>query len=315
MINEKEKLLFSQIHIDAARNATDDFNPFHDPYKWDAIHRNPFGSTIVLGFQLEALAAYRVGLLRRASGESRLISDEGLNYANYQFGFADVVRPDDEISLDIRPTINKIPTAGRISNRVIIRKGASLAVKGTQHESRELVSLPHAEFSGFGDLEKMSDRSFVGPGGRYFLKKKFMNTSNAKNFLVGSLIDQHDYFDELEDRVRFPVLFPVSLISCALLEKAHLENYDFFGRPMVYTNHSISVDRRLAHGLQSNDLLNILVENIEVKGSEKGLGKSGIPQTLYHCFGLLAENRLLFRAEVRMALLEDVAEAKAGGIR
>ena len=58
MINKKETLLFSQIHIDAARNASDDFNPFHDPYKWDAINNNPFGSTIVLGFQLEALAAY-----------------------------------------------------------------------------------------------------------------------------------------------------------------------------------------------------------------------------------------------------------------
>ncbi|MDH3561594.1 MAG: hypothetical protein OEN52_11645, partial [Gammaproteobacteria bacterium] len=47
---------FHQIHIDAARNATDDFNPFHDPWKWDHIHGNPFGMPIVLGFQRDSSA-------------------------------------------------------------------------------------------------------------------------------------------------------------------------------------------------------------------------------------------------------------------
>jgi len=46
---------FSQLHIDVARNAIGDFNPFHDPVKWHRIQGNPFGGPIVMGFQLEML--------------------------------------------------------------------------------------------------------------------------------------------------------------------------------------------------------------------------------------------------------------------
>ena len=48
---------FEQLHIDVARNTTDDFNPFHDPKRWQRIRNNPFGSTIVLGFQTEFLVS------------------------------------------------------------------------------------------------------------------------------------------------------------------------------------------------------------------------------------------------------------------
>ena len=55
---------YQQIHIDAARNATDDFNLFHDSNKWNRIRENPSGMPIVLGFQLEALIEYLVNLFR-----------------------------------------------------------------------------------------------------------------------------------------------------------------------------------------------------------------------------------------------------------
>ena len=45
---------FAQIHVDAARNAADDFNPFHDPHHWQRIVANPFPGPLVLGFQPEA---------------------------------------------------------------------------------------------------------------------------------------------------------------------------------------------------------------------------------------------------------------------
>jgi hypothetical protein len=48
-------LRFQQIHIDVARNATDDFNPFHDKNRWQNITDNPFVGPIALGFQLECL--------------------------------------------------------------------------------------------------------------------------------------------------------------------------------------------------------------------------------------------------------------------
>ena len=44
--------IFNNIHIDVARNSTDDFNLFHDKLKWSEIEGNPFGGPIVLGFQL-----------------------------------------------------------------------------------------------------------------------------------------------------------------------------------------------------------------------------------------------------------------------
>jgi hypothetical protein len=84
---------YQQIHVDAARNATDDFNLFHDSKKWHRIHGNPFGMPIVLGFQLEALIEYLVTLFRQRTGEDALIRDHQLHFSNYQFTFADVVRP------------------------------------------------------------------------------------------------------------------------------------------------------------------------------------------------------------------------------
>jgi hypothetical protein len=39
-----------------------------------------------------------------------------------------------------------------------------------------------------------------------------MSTGHGKNFLAGSLVDQHYYFDELEERVQFPAMFPAALL-------------------------------------------------------------------------------------------------------
>ena len=99
---------YQQIHIDAARNATDDFNLFHDSKKWNRIHENPFGMPIVLGFQLEALIEYLVNLFLKHTGEDALISDHQLHYSNYQFTFADVVCPGDPLSVEIKKTVNRI---------------------------------------------------------------------------------------------------------------------------------------------------------------------------------------------------------------
>lgn len=161
---------YQQIHIDAARNATDDFNPFHDQNKWNRIRDNPSGVPIAPGFQVEALIEYLVTLFRERSGEL--------------------------------------------------------------------------------------------------------------------------------------AMFPVSLLSCALLEKAKQDNYAFESNPVIYTSHNISVDRRLLQSLKSNDCLNLLVSIPETVPAGKGPGKKGFPQQLHRCFGLLAGNQILFRAEVVMAPLK-----------
>ncbi len=303
---QQKQYRFEQIHIDVARNATDDFNPFHDPCKWNAIHGNPFGSPIVLGFQLEALIESQIRQLRQDSGEDRLITTNNLRFANYQFAFAGVVKPGEKIRLETRPTLNKIATAGQIANRIIIRKEGGVVILGYQRESKKALVFPDADFSAFGDLRRLRDRTYKEG---YFLKRKFMNTSNGKNFLVGSLVDQHLYFDELEDRVEFPGMFPAALLSCALLEKIRQKGYDFYAKPMVYTSHAISIDRRLLSTLKSNDCLHMLARGPQEIQPEKGLGKSNVRQTAYDCFGLINDNGILYRAKVHMALLEDVIQA------
>jgi len=298
----------TQLHIDVARNSTDDFNPFHDPNRWHHIHANPFGGPIALGFQLEALANHQVEVHREKSGEIPLLEKAGLRFSNSQYAFADVVRIGESITLEVKPSSNQSETQGQLSNRVSVRKGRGLVMLGYQRESRRPLTHPNVDFSSMDDLSHVSDRSFVGDSG-LFLKRKFMNTSNAKNFLLGSLVDPFYYFDELNERVRFPMTFPVALISCALVEKAKRDDYDFCAHPMVYTGHHISVDRVLQSGLKSNDRLHILVRGPMQVDKRKGLGKSNIPQTLYDCFGLLGGNLILFRARVSMALLGDVVAA------
>ena len=311
MNSQQEKLQFLQIHIDAARNATDDFNAFHDPYKWNAIHSNPFGSTIALGFQLEALIESKIKQVRDSNNETALLTEHDLHFSNFQISFADVIRPNETFEITIKPTANSLKNKAQIGNRVAIRKDHRLVVMGYQRESQEPLVFPEADFSAMGDLRTINDRKNILDG-RYFLKRKFMNTSNGKNFLAGSLVDQHLYFDELEDRVEFPGMFPTALLSCALLEKVKQEGHDFYGKPMVYTQHAISIDRRYLSTLSSNDCLHMLIQGPETVLPEKGLGKSDIPQIAYNCFGLIQGNRILYRARVCMALLEDViATSKA----
>ena len=67
-------LRFQQIHIEVARNATDDFNPFHDKHRWHNVADNPFGGPIALGFQLECLIEQHMRLYRKQHGEDELIA-------------------------------------------------------------------------------------------------------------------------------------------------------------------------------------------------------------------------------------------------
>ncbi len=55
-----------------------------------------------------------------------------------------------------------------------------------------------------------------------------------------NLADQSDYFDDLAQTAEYPEVFPCSLTSGALLEKAQLENHDFKRNPMVYEKSSES---------------------------------------------------------------------------
>ena len=288
-------LTFQQIHIEVARNATDDFNPFHDKNRWQNICRNPFGAPIVLGFQLESLIEYRINVFRTAREEKKLIEDHSLRFSNYQFNFAGAVTCGQQISVDIKDSRFKEGANSTLSNRVSIKADGKLALVGYKRESQTPLFLPDANLAKLGILNEFSDRSLL-PGHRIFLKRKYMTNSNAKNFLTGSLAEQADYFDELADHVHYPEIFPCSLISCALLEKAMSEGHNFERNPMVYTSHKISIDRHHLALLRSNDTLHILVQRQEPDSTEHH----------YDCLGVVENDRLLFRAQIALTPLAAI---------
>lgn len=296
---DDQTLRFDQIHIDVARNATDDFNPFHDPRRWRNVERNPFASTIALGFQMEFLAADRIARARHAQGIG--VDRPAQPFSNYDFLFADALRVGEPFELEVKKTVNRAD--GGLSNRVVLRKATGqLVLMGSQSESAEPRFLADTEPSGLPSLEQMPDRINLA-GTPYFLKRKFLNTANGKNFAVGALCDQFDYFDELSERIHFAPLFTAALLSSALLEKGRSRGYDFEADPLVYTAHQISVDNALQQALRSNHRLDILVEGPLPVAAQKGLGRSAVEQQAYHCFGLVHGRQVLFRARVLLAPL------------
>ena len=301
----KERLFtFEQIHIEVARNASDDFNLFHDKHKWLEITHNPFKGPIVLGFQLNTLIEYQMRLYREANHEDQIIADKQLRFSNYQTIFVNALRPRQELSLDIKKTlINTIPDL-TLTNRVTIKSQGKTILLGYKKESTKPLFLADTDLSSVPDLENLPDKSIV-PNTDYFLKRKWMHNGNVKNFLSGSLAEQSDYFDDLAHIANYPEIFPCSLTSGVLLEKAQLENHNFKMNPMVYTSHDISIDRFLLKQIKNSDKVYILVKQLP-ENKNNTLNNSAVLLRTYECYGLLANKEVLFRIKLNLAPLEEI---------
>jgi hypothetical protein len=299
--------IFTQLHLDVARNSTDDFNLFHDSKKWQQIHGNPFNGPITLGFQLESLIEGKVAEFRRQQGEETLLAEHGLHFSNYQFSFANAVRPGQRVEVEIKASQFKTAPLPLLSNRIIVKVDGSLALMGYKKETVTPLFLADTTFNLPDNLRAVPDRSFIAES-PYFLKRKFMTTSNAKNFLCGSLRDQTLYFDELQDKACFPEMFPCALLSSALLEKALKRQHDFERHPMVYTGHKLSVDRICLGKLKSTDALHILIKPT-AESSEHDFGDTAATPLEYECYGLVNANAVLFRGLIELAPLELITKA------
>ena len=300
--------IFQQIHIDAARNSSDDFNLFHDKNKWQRIRGNPFGGPIVLGFQLECLIEDQIRRYRQQHNEEKLIAKQKLRFSNYQISFADVVHPNETIYIDIKPSQLSGDDNLTLTNRILMKKDKGLVLMGYKKESQRPLFSSDIELSWLPALRQLPDRCHIGGSG-YFLKRKFMNTGNAKNFLSGSLAEQDEYFDELADKTDFPEIFPVSLVSCAMLERALNAGHDFERAPMVYTSHRISIDREHLRNVKSNDVLHLLTKQMERSYSEKGLGGYAVTEQVYQCLGIIDDAIPLFQAEIAMTPLKEIVKS------
>ncbi|MEQ1528149.1 MAG: hypothetical protein ABL925_02455 [Methylococcales bacterium] len=304
-----EPFTFEQIHIEVARNASDDFNLFHDKHKWLQISHNPFKGPIVLGYQLNTLIEYQMRLYREAHHENIVIAENNLHFSNYQITFVNAVRPRVPVYLEIKKTlINTIPNL-TLGNRIAMKANDKTVLLGFKKETQTPLFLADTRFDKLPDLSSIPDRTLV-PGTEYFLKRKYMNNGSVKNFLSGSLAEQSDYFDELAHIAHYPEIFPCSLTSGALLEKAQLEHHDFKCNPMVYTSHEISIDRRHVNQLKSNDMLHILVKQLP-ESSENRLNQTNILQRSYQCYGLLQNNEVLFRMTMNLVPLKEILKSLA----
>lgn len=303
----KDKLfIFDQIHIEVARAASDDFNLFHDKHKWLQITHNPFKGPIVLGFQLNTLIEHQIKLYREANHEDRIIEENQLRFSNYQITFVNALRPRQEMSLEIRKTlISTIPEL-ILTNRVAIKSQGKTILLGYKKETKTPLFLADTDLSGLPDLNELPDLTMV-PGTDFFLKRKWMNNGNVKNFLSGSLAEQSDYFDELANVAHYPEVFPCSLTSGALLEKAQLEHHDFKRNPMVYTSHDLSIDRSCLANVGNNDKLHILVRQLP-ESATNTLNHTNIMLRVYECFGLLENREVLFRIKLNLVPLEEIVK-------
>ncbi len=301
---KEEAFIFDQIHIEVARNATDDFNLFHDKHKWLQITHNPFKGPIVLGYQLNTLIEYQMQLYRAAHHENQIIAENNLRFSNYQITFVNAVRPKMPVYLEIKKTLIKTIPNLTLGNRISMKSDDKTVLLGFKKETQEPLFLADTKFDKLPNLNELEDLTFV-PGTDYFLKRKFLNNGSVKNFLSGSLAEQSDYFDELAHVAHYPEIFPCSLSSGALLEKAQLENHDFKLNPMVYTSHEISVDRHYLSQLKNNDRLHILVKQLP-ETSDNTLNHTSILQRTYQCYGLLENNEVLFRITMNLVPLKEI---------
>jgi hypothetical protein len=283
------------LHIDVARFASDDFNPFHDRHKWQRIAGNPFGGPIALGFQLGACGLEAVRDVRGAAasgGEPR--------YSTLQIRFIDALRADDTLSVTVR---DRRAGGDARAHRFVVRRNGRTAALGALRGGHSAPPAVADEAAFARALDQLPDRSVV-PGGGWFLKRKFMLTANAKNFLAAAGIDPFRYFDELENRVRFPEIYPASLISSALLEHGLHQHHDFMAEPMIYSHHEITTNLDALQRLRSNDRLNIVVSHHPTRVAQR---------VLHRCLGFTARGERLFTAGIGLVPLASLPACVGAG--
>lgn len=281
----------SQMHIDMARNSTDDFNLFHDQFRWGWVKENPFAGPIALGFQLGCLIETHI------PENSPHITLDMLRFSSFELNFARSVMVGDHIEVDFKKgRLVKNEDGEQYSTRICLKANGKPAIIGFKRDG-EYPSL-HLELPDISvsQLKDTPDRSLILDG-QYFLKRKWMIVGNAKNFLLSAFADQTMFIDEFADKVIFPQMYPLSLLSSAMLERAQAVNYDLIENPLIYNSQHLSLDKVQLRALRSNDSLNILVK-------EPAQLPNGIQR--FECFGYVNQQTPLFIAQVDLIAVSEL---------
>ncbi|MFC3122701.1 hypothetical protein [Agaribacter flavus] len=284
----------TQLHIDMARNATDDFNLFHDRHRWNWVKNNPFHGPIALGFQL---GMYIESELKRSNEKPA----QSFRFSTYEFNFANPARVDDKLSLDIKPPrISEKPEGELVSQRICLKVNGKPGLIGFYRLSNFATIVPEISEQTPSQLMQYTDKSFIE--GDLFLKRKWMIVGNAKNFLLSAFADQTLFIDEFADKVSFPNMYPMSLISSALLERAQAKHYDLIGNPLIYVSQHLCIDNQQVQNLRSNDCLQMLVKEISDEGSNI---------VHLHCCAWVKQASPLFFASLKLSPLQSILAKSA----
>jgi hypothetical protein len=300
------EFIISQMHIEAARNSTDDFNLFHDKNRWHKIKGNPFQGTVALGFQLGCFVEDQVNRSPKNydqqlnNAEKAQISHKPLNFSQYELTFAGYVKPGDSIALVVRDgRLSDISGAQCFSNRIALKANGKTVLIGYKRQTSDHIVKGITPLPELSEIINSNDRCFI-TSKQYFVKRKYMIVGNAKNFLTSSFAEQSQYIDEFIDKVSFPEMYPLSLLSSALLERAQAVGQDLIKEPMIYISHKLSIDKSVLNTLKSNHSLNILVSPPQKSADENSA------YVTHECTCVLSTQEILFHAEIQLAPLSSI---------
>lgn len=296
------EFVMSQMHIEAARNSTDDFNLFHDKNRWQQIADNPFKGAIALGFQLGCFVEDQITQI--VPNPFSVLPDEKrreeFRFSQYELTFAGSVGVGDHLSIVVKPgRYSENGNNSSISHRIALKANNKTVMLGYKRLSNAHLIKGISDLPAIEDVVQASDRSFIG-NAQYFVKRKFMIVGNAKNFLTSAFAEQSQYIDEFIDKVTFPQMYPMSLLSSALLERAQAQGHDLIKAPMIYVSHKLSINHDVLATLSSNHAIYILVSPAQYHPTQNE------DMVVHQCSCLVANGDVLFHAEIQLAPLSSI---------
>jgi hypothetical protein len=102
-------------------------------------------------------------------------------------------------------------------------------------------------------------------------------------------------------------MYPLGLISSALLERALVEDIDLISHPMIYASQKLCIDKQQLEELRSNDAINILVgPDISEDANEFGPESSSKKRVTQECVAYANEDTPLFIAKLSLIPLNSL---------
>ena len=300
---------FTQAAIDRARLASRDPNLVHDPQCWQSVSGNPFGGPIVLGFQMVGLVEQALRRCRAEQGEDIFVRDHRLSCSHYQLNFLKAVRPDEPVTVEIKDTRYTDTPDLQLNNRVLLRADDHLALMGHKREAFGPLLLEDYDFTEVDELDTAASGTYLRCC-NHFLVRRVLRLSAARQFTAGcgEPLTASD-LNLGPSAPGFSEVYPLALISGALVRKAANDGWNLRSTPLVYKSHELCIDRDKLAAVEDGCRLALLVTQRVIDGvSERR--PAGIDYENL-CFGVLPDRSILFRARLIVSALASTLKPLA----